>query len=106
MTAPAGQKYCTTCGELIHEKAEICPHCGVRQPQKASAGSTKDKTTAGILGIFLGGIGLHKFYLGQTGMGIVYFLACWTFIPAIIGFVEGIVILSMSDDKFNEKYNA
>ncbi|HEX2573335.1 MAG TPA: TM2 domain-containing protein, partial [Polyangia bacterium] len=42
----------------------------------------KDKNTAAILAFTLGGIGVHRFYLGQTGMGIVYLLFCWTFIPA------------------------
>ena len=65
----------------------------------------KDKVTAALLSIFLGGAGIHKFYLGQTGIGILYLLFCWTFIPAIIGFLEGIMLLSMSEEAFNKKYN-
>ncbi len=65
----------------------------------------KDKTTAGVLGILVGGIGVHKFYLGQTGAGIVYLLFCWTFIPAIIGLIEGIQYLSMSDGAFDARFN-
>lgn len=103
MAAQAGQKFCTTCGKQIHEKAEICPHCGVRQPMAASKG--KDKTTAGLLAIFLGGLGVHKFYLGQGGMGVLYLLFSWTFIPVIIGFIEGIIYLSMSDSDFSNKYH-
>jgi TM2 domain-containing membrane protein YozV len=97
------EKYCESCGQVIKIRAELCPKCGVRQ--RAAAGSSeKSKVAAGLLGIFLGGIGVHKFYLGQTGLGVVYLVCCWTFIPAIVGFVEGIVLLSMNDQRFAEKY--
>lgn len=101
--APAGQKYCSTCGKLIHEKAEICPHCGVRQTN-APMTSGKSKVVAALLAIFLGGIGAHKFYLGSMGMGILYLLMSWTFIPLIAGVIEGLVYLSMSDEAFAAKY--
>ena len=65
----------------------------------------KDKTIAALLSIFLGGAGIHKFYLGQIGIGIVYLVLCWTFIPAIIGFLEGLILLSMSEESFNKKFN-
>lgn len=65
----------------------------------------KSKTTAGILGLLLGGIGAHKFYLGRPLQGIVYLVFCWTFIPAIVGFFEGIIYLSQSDRTFNATYN-
>ncbi len=65
----------------------------------------KNKMTAGLLALFLGGLGVHKFYLGENGIGVVYLLFCWTGIPAIIAFIEGIILLTMSDDDFNEKYN-
>ena len=48
--------------------------------------------------------GVHKFYLGQIGLGVVYLLFCWTFIPSIIAFFEFIFFLIMSDDEFNRKY--
>lgn len=65
----------------------------------------KNKTTAGLLAIFVGYFGAHKFYLGQTGIGVIYLLFCWTGIPGIIALIEGIILLSMSDDEFNKKYN-
>lgn len=65
----------------------------------------KSKLVAGILAILVGGIGIHKFYLGKIGMGIVYLLFCWTGIPAVIGLIEGIIILCQSDDEFVRKYN-
>ena len=65
----------------------------------------RSKTTAVLLAFFFGGIGLHKFYLGRVAAGILYMLFFWTFIPAIIAFVEFIIYLSMSEKAFNEKYN-
>lgn len=63
----------------------------------------KSKIAAGVLGIFLGGLGIHKFYLGKVGMGILYLVFCWTYIPAIVGFIEGIVYLCSSDENFQLK---
>jgi len=64
----------------------------------------KSKTAAGILAIFLGGIGIHKFYLGKKGMGVLYLVFCWTYIPALLGVIEGIIYLTSSDEKFYNKY--
>ena len=47
----------------------------------------KSKTTAAILAFLLGGVGAHRFYLGQSGLGIIYLLFFWTFIPAIVALV-------------------
>lgn len=63
----------------------------------------KNKIAAGILAIFLGGFGIHKFYLGKTGMGVLYLLFCWTYIPAIVGFIEGIIYLCSNDENFQLK---
>ncbi|WP_055075521.1 NINE protein [Pseudanabaena sp. 'Roaring Creek'] len=65
----------------------------------------KTKTTALLLCFFLGALGGHKFYLGQTGWGIAYLLLCWTVIPSIAAFVEFIMFLIMTEDEFNRKYN-
>jgi TM2 domain-containing membrane protein YozV len=65
----------------------------------------KEKSLATIICFFGGGLGLHKFYLGQSGLGVIYLIFFWTFIPGIIAFFEFIVLLLMSDDDFNRKYN-
>ena len=65
----------------------------------------KNKTTAGIFALVFGGLGVHRFYLGQKGLGILYLLFVWTFIPTIIAMIDGIVLLTQDDDKFNRKYN-
>ncbi|MEA5627843.1 NINE protein [Nostoc sp. UHCC 0251] len=67
--------------------------------------SMKTKSTAILLCFFGGGIGIHKFYLGQNVAGILYLLFFWTFIPALIAFVEFFVLIVMSDSEFNTKYN-
>lgn len=66
----------------------------------------RSKTTAVILAFFLGGFGIHRFYLGQTGLGIVYLLFSWTLIPCFIAFIDFIGFLCMSDEQFNRKYNS
>lgn len=66
----------------------------------------KDKTTAGVLALFLGGIGAHKFYLGRWIQGIVYLLLCWTYVPAVLGLLEAIVYFANSRDWFDRTYNA
>lgn len=64
----------------------------------------KSKLAAGLLGIFLGDFGAHKFYLGRWKMGLLYLAFFWTVIPAIIGFIEGVIYLLSSEEKFQEKY--
>lgn len=65
----------------------------------------KNKTTAGVLALLFGGLGVHKFYLGKIGYGILYLLFCWTFIPSLVSLIEGIMILTSTDEAFNQKYN-
>jgi TM2 domain-containing membrane protein YozV len=113
----APTKYCFACGAAIDARAEICPKCGVRQPIQAGMPSQglavsgdattrtgKSKLAASLIAIFLGGLGIHKFYLGDTMMGVVYLLFFWTLIPAIIGLIEGIIWLTQSNDVWLAKY--
>lgn len=65
----------------------------------------KNKMSAGLLGIFLGAFGIHHFYLGNTNKGLLYLLlSVFTGVGAmvfgIIGLVEGIMYLCMSDEEF------
>ncbi|MFZ3209507.1 MAG: NINE protein [Geobacteraceae bacterium] len=108
-TKAADEKFCHECGAVIKAKAEICPKCGVRQTSSGSsfgavAPNGKSKLAAALFALFLGGLGGHKFYLGKPGQGILFILFCWTFIPALIGFIEGIIFLTMTDDAFIQKY--
>jgi len=126
-------KLCSQCGAPVDAKASICKYCGadiVVQPQFSTQQQAphytppkapiytqqqvyppnnvdiyeKSKTVAGVLAIFLGAMGIHKFYLGHIGMGIVYMMFCWTCIPSIIGIVEGIIYLTSTDEQFYIKY--
>jgi TM2 domain-containing membrane protein YozV len=108
LTLPPTKKHCFACASILDARAELCPRCGVRQPPPPSVAlertDGRTKVAAGLFGILLGGLGIHKFYLGQTGLGIVYLVFCWTFIPSLIGLVEGIVYLSMTDEDFAKRY--
>lgn len=105
-------KFCSECGAALNDGNKFCEKCGAAQSKssamtekRAQTRGNKDKVTAGILGILLGGFGAHKFYLGNKTKGIIYFLTCWTGIPWIIGLVEGIKYLTMSKEDFDAKYN-
>ncbi len=67
----------------------------------------KDKTTAGILGIFLGGLGIHQFYLGSNTTGIIEIAVtvCTCGVGHLLGLVEGILILVMDQAEFDRRYN-
>jgi TM2 domain-containing membrane protein YozV len=113
----AATKYCHACAEVIDARAEICPKCGVRQfapPASASDPALKkagsDKLIAGICGILLGSLGVHKFILGYTTAGIIMaavtLLTCGMGGLAMgpIGLIEGIIYLTKSDEEFYETY--
>ncbi|MDX1665911.1 MAG: NINE protein [Saprospiraceae bacterium] len=65
----------------------------------------KDKNVAGILALFFGWVGVHRFYLGQVGLGIIYACLFWTGISAVLGLIDAIVFFSMDKDAFDAKYN-
>lgn len=65
----------------------------------------KNRTSAALLAFFCGGLGIHKFYLNETTAGILYAVFYWSGIPGILAFIDAIILLTMSDDEFNEKYN-
>ena len=64
----------------------------------------KSKLAAVLFALFLGSFGIHKFYLRRVGMGVLYLLLCWTFIPTVLGFIDAILLLIMNDEDFNRKY--
>lgn len=66
----------------------------------------KNKTTAALLAFFVGGLGIHKFYLRENTAGILYLVFCWTAIPGILALTDAIILLTMTDEAFNEKYNS
>lgn len=74
------------------------------QPQTARTGS-RTRTTAVVLALLLGGIGGQFFYLGKTMLGVLCLIFCWTWIPYIVAIIHMILLLCMSDDEFDRKYN-
>ncbi|MCB0549264.1 MAG: NINE protein [Phaeodactylibacter sp.] len=65
----------------------------------------KEKNVAGILALFLGGLGVHRFYLGQTGLGIFYLIFFWFPVMWIVGLIDAIAFFSMDQEVFDRKYN-
>lgn len=63
------------------------------------SGKVVNKIVYCILAFFLGGIGVHKFYAGKTGAGVLHLIFCWTFIPAIIALIDFIVGLTKKADE-------
>jgi len=103
-------KFCTACGELLHKHAVICPKCGVEQRRAYQSPNhtktTPNRTAAIIFALFLGGFGIHRFYIGQPGFGIVYLLITlfsglllWPII-VLVNVVEAIAWACMSEDEW------
>ena len=69
-----------------------------KNPTLPPEGKGVNQVAYGLFALFLGGFGVHKFYAGKIGLGVVYLLFCWTFIPAIIALVEGIIAFTKKAD--------
>ncbi len=93
--------YCSACGKQLSAQAAFCPNCGhPNAVNPAANGTGKSRVVAGVFAIVLGSLGVHKFYLGKVGMGILYFVFSWTAIPGLIGLIEGIIYLTQTDAAF------
>jgi TM2 domain-containing membrane protein YozV len=66
----------------------------------------KSKVVAGVLGILLGSLGAHRFYLGDMTGGIIRLIVSVLTCGAggIIGLIEGIIYLTKSDADFQRIY--
>ncbi len=103
------KSFCPVCGTALGADNTACPNCGYQAAQSSSAPNAqpgagaeqKSKLAAGLLGIFLGGWGVHNFYLGFTGKAVAQILltvfSCGA--GSIWGLIEGIMILVGSIDK-------
>lgn len=65
----------------------------------------KDRITAALLAFFLGGFGVHKFYLGRRRQGLLYAIFAITGIPFLIAFIDAVLYLVMDEREFDLKYN-
>jgi TM2 domain-containing membrane protein YozV len=114
--------YCPRCNAQNADTAQTCYACqspltsasGYQPVQQGYGGApatqqipgAEKKVMAGILGIVLGGFGVHKFVLGYTTEGIIQivltFITCG--IGSLIGTIEGIIYLTKSDEDFVNTY--
>jgi TM2 domain-containing membrane protein YozV len=62
----------------------------------------KDRMAALLLTLFLGGLGAHRFYLGEIKLGVVYLVFCITLIPAVVAFVE-LFMIQARVDRYNDR---
>lgn len=62
------------------------------------------KLSAVLLALFVGGLGLHRLYLNQVGLFILYLLLAITGISAFIALIDAVIWIFMDNDMFNEKY--
>lgn len=96
--AGTGNAYCPNCGKPTPAEAAACTNCGVAL-KRAPAGDAKSKMVAGLLGIFLGGFGVHNFYLGYTKKAVAQLLiavltcGAGATVTSVWGLIEGIMIL-------------
>ena len=102
---------CGECSKEVSDKASSCPGCGapIKKYQEFSQQpmvviGPKSRSLSMVLALFLGGLGIHKFYLNRPGWGLIYLIFCWTFIPTILGFIEALNYLFMSDQTFQARY--
>ena len=89
------------------------PTASATMPPNATVVEDKDKTVAALLAIFLGGLGIHKFYLGYQNAGIIhlviyfvgfFFFFVGPFVISVISLIEGIMYLTKSDEEFRQTY--
>jgi TM2 domain-containing membrane protein YozV len=117
--------FCPDCGQEIPDNSVTCKHCG-RPLQAAAAGMigsagyaypvetvsafASKKVPAGVCGILLGSLGIHKFILGLTTPGIIMLLVTiltcgfGSIVMGPIGLIEGILYLTKSDQEFYQQY--
>ena len=62
-----------------------------------------DRKTAMLLCAVLGGLGAHRFYLGQKGLGALYVVFSWTFVPLIASWIDLAFLAAQDDEDFVEE---
>lgn len=100
--------YCPKCGTKIPYESRFCPNCGTNIHPDIPTGNVavKDRTLAGIFAILFGTLGIQYFYVGKITAGILSILIsiCTCGLWEIITLVQGILMLTMSDEDFYRKY--
>lgn len=96
--------HCNNCGGEVTDDSATCGDCQPEIMTDGGQSSGSDQAVAGILALLLGGVGAHKFYQGNTKIGLIYLCLFWTAIPAMLAFIEGILILVADEDEYHQKY--
>lgn len=110
----AGTSFCQNCGNPTVAQAVVCVNCGVQLSNfrtfDTKLPGAEKKLPAGICGILLGALGVHKFILGYSTSGVIMLLTTLlgcgvgAIVMFVIGLVEGITYLTKSDKEFVETY--
>lgn len=112
---PSERKFCSECGSTILRSATICPSCGAEQTQESLARPTlvpvsTNRVAAGVFGILLGWLGIHKFVLGYVGEGLIMLLVTLltlgfgAVVMGVVGVIEGVIYLTKTDAEFHAIY--
>lgn len=92
--------FCRGCGKQLHVSATMCPDCGA--PQLAQGVATRKILPTFLLCWFLGWLGVHRFYVGKVGTGILFVLTLGGFgIWYLVDFVT--IIVGAFTDKDGHK---
>lgn len=97
-----GDNYCPNCGNATNVGMTYCTMCGASLVNQRPMVEQKSKLAGGLLGIFLGSLGVHNFYLGYTTKAVIQLVltvatcGIGSIISGIWGFIEGILILTGS----------
>src|SRR5574344_1958869 len=66
--------FCSKCGKEINDEAVVCIHCGCAVSQNNANEEERSWIVTLLLALFLGGLGVHRFYTGYIGIGVVQLL--------------------------------
>lgn len=120
----AKEVFCSSCGKKIKSTDTVCPYCGAQNAAHhetagefidrtfAPGRSGKSRVAAALFAIFLGCFGVHFFYVGKTGAGILNlavsvlgsFLVVGPVAVEIISIIQGILMLTMTQEEFERRY--
>ncbi|WP_076541599.1 TM2 domain-containing protein [Shewanella sp. UCD-KL21] len=101
---------CPQCSQKIDLNQVTCPQCHAALGLDALGGvdpdvRIKNQKLAIWFSVLFGGLGLHKFYLGQYLKGSLYLLFSWTLVPMVAGWVDAIRTIKMSPFSFQQRYS-
>ncbi len=90
-----GTAFCANCGNALPENADVCLNCGVAVKKAEGDLGGKDKIVIILVCLFLGGIGIHNFMMGETKKGVVKIVLslCLAGVGGILALIDLIKII-------------